>query len=224
MAQMCSFCNKFALDTPISTSDPFITSINCPVMFFLLVIFKSFFFVSFTSVRFLCNTPLLSQTTICSNPYACSNFVIATPAAPAPLTTILTCSFFLRPVTRIAFISPAKTTTAVPCWSSCITGISNSFLSRSSISKHRGAEMSSRLMAANDGAIFLIVAIISSVSCVSSTIGIELSPANSFNNTDFPSMTGIDAFAPKFPRPKTADPSDMMATVFPAETRSLYFD
>ena len=44
-------------------------------------------------------------------------------------------------------------TTAVPCWSSWKTGMSRSSLSRSSISKQRGAEMSSRLIPPKVGAI-----------------------------------------------------------------------
>lgn len=47
--------------------------------------------------------------------------------------------------------------TAVPCWSSCITGMSSSSLSRRSISKHSGALMSSRLMPPNVGAIAFTV-------------------------------------------------------------------
>ena len=50
-----------------------------------------------------------------------------------------------------AFSSAASTTTAVPCWSSWKTGMSSSALSRSSISKQRGAEMSSRLIPPNPG-------------------------------------------------------------------------
>ena len=57
------------------------------------------------------------------------------------------------PATSIAFKRPAEEMMAVPCWSSCITGISSSALSVSSISKHSGALMSSRLMPPNVGAI-----------------------------------------------------------------------
>jgi hypothetical protein len=86
--------------------------------------------------------------------------VIATPAAHTPLTTTFTvCLSF--PVIFSPFIIPARHTIAVPCWSSCITGISNSFFNTSSISKHLGAEISSRFIPQKDGAIFLIVCIIS---------------------------------------------------------------
>ena len=46
---------------------------------------------------------------------------------------------------------------AVPCWSSWKTGMSSASRSRASISKHRGAEMSSRLMPPKTGAMSLTV-------------------------------------------------------------------
>jgi len=45
--------------------------------------------------------------------------------APAPMKVILTSPIFL-PTTLSALISPASVTHAVPCWSSCHTGISHS--------------------------------------------------------------------------------------------------
>ena len=70
--------------------------------------------------------------------------MIADPAAPTPETTNDTSAMSL-PTTRSALINAASTTIAVPCWSSWNTGMSSSARSRSSISKQRGAEMSSRL-------------------------------------------------------------------------------
>ena len=55
------------------------------------------------------------------------------------------------PTTRSALSSAASTTIAVPCWSSWKTGMSSSSRSRRSISKQRGAAMSSRLMPPNAG-------------------------------------------------------------------------
>ena len=52
----------------------------------------------------------------------------------------------MRPVSRAALRSAASTTIAVPCWSSWKTGMSRRSCSRRSISKQRGAVMSSRLM------------------------------------------------------------------------------
>ncbi len=70
--------------------------------------------------------------------------MIACPAAPAPETTILA-SLSSRSTIRSALVSPARTTMAVPCWSSWKTGMSSSARSLASISKQRGAAMSSRL-------------------------------------------------------------------------------
>ena len=65
----------------------------------------------------------------------------------------------------------ASTTIAVPCWSSWKTGMSSASRSRLSISKQRGAEMSSRLMPPKPGAIAVTAATISSVSFVARQIG-----------------------------------------------------
>ena len=141
------------------------------------------------------------------------SFVMATPAEPAPFTTTRQSSFFL-PVTRRPLMMPASTTMAVPCWSSWKTGMLSISFRRSSISKQRGAEMSSKLMPPYAGAMFLIVVMISSVSWVSRQIGTALTSPNSLNRTHFPSMTGMAAYAPILPRPRTALPSEMTATVF----------
>ena len=75
----------------------------------------------------------------------------AMPAAPAPTITTRMSSARL-PTTRSALSSAASTTIAVPCWSSWKTGISSSSRSRRSISKQRGAAMSSRFTPPNVGA------------------------------------------------------------------------
>ena len=137
---------------------------------------------------------------------------MAIPAEPAPFTTTLQCSFSF-PVSLSALMIPANTTMAVPCWSSWKTGMSRSSFKRSSISKQRGAEMSSRLIPLNAGAIFTTVLIISSVSCVSRQIGTALTFPNSLKRTAFPSITGSAAYAPIFPSPRTALPSEITAIV-----------
>ena len=78
---------------------------------------------------------------------------MAYPAAPAPLTTIFRSSNCF-PVTRHALMRAASTTTAVPCWSSCITGIPIP-CNASSSSKHFGAAMSSSAIPPKTGAMFL---------------------------------------------------------------------
>ena len=91
--------------------------------------------------------------------------VHAVPAAPAPVTTTRTSSARLS-TTRSAFSSAASSTIAVPCWSSWKTGMSSSARSRRSISKQRGAEMSSRLIPPNVGDTAFTTATISSTSFV----------------------------------------------------------
>jgi hypothetical protein len=61
---------------------------------------------------------------------------------------------------------------------------------------------------------FFIVFIISSVFCVSSTIGKAFTQANSLNKAHFHSMTGSHASHHIFHKPSTADQSEITATVF----------
>ena len=79
------------------------------------------------------------------NPALSSSRVMEMPALPAPDRTMRTSSFFF-PTTFRALVRPARVMMAVPCWSSWNTGISHFSLSFRSISKQRGAEISSRLM------------------------------------------------------------------------------
>lgn len=76
-------------------------------------------------------------------PRAASSWMIALPAAPTPETTMRTSERDL-PTTSRAFCRAARVTMAVPCWSSWNTGMSSSSRRRASISKQRGAAMSSR--------------------------------------------------------------------------------
>ena len=138
--------------------------------------------------------------------------MIAVPAAPAPETTTLTSASCL-PTTRSALVSAASTQIAVPCWSSWKTGMSSSSRSRISISKQRGAAMSSRLIPPYAGAIALTMLTISSVSWVSSTTGQASTPPKRLNSAALPSITGIAAAGPMLPRPSTAEPSLTTATV-----------
>ena len=77
------------------------------------------------------------------------------PAAPSPTIEHVEVAAGRLPVSLTAFSSAASTTTAVPCWSSWKTGMSSARFSRSSISKQRGALMSSRLMPPKPGAMWL---------------------------------------------------------------------
>ena len=91
---------------------------------------------------------------------------------------------------------------------------SSSSLSRSSISKQRGAEMSSRFMPPKAVEIAFTVRTISSGSFVLKQIGKALMPPNSLKSIALPSITGMAAAGPMSPRPSTAVPSVTMATVF----------
>ncbi len=155
--------------------------------------------------------PWVSQPMISRTPTCSSMRVTAIPAAPSP--TIATCRSSSRlPVILSALNRAAITTTAVPCWSSWNTGMSRSSCNRSSISKQRGEEMSSRLIPPNPGAIAFTVAMISSGSFVSRQIGNASTPPNSFSSIALPSITGIAARGPMSPSPSTAEPSVTTAT------------
>ena len=85
----------------------------------------------------------------------------------------------------------------------------------SSISKHLGEEISSKLIPPNVGEIYLTVLIISLGSLVSKQIGKASTPPNSLNKMDLPSITGKAASGPISPKPSTAVPSVTTATVWP---------
>ena len=146
----------------------------------------------------------------------CANSMSATaiPAAPTPTITTRTSSARLS-TRRSALISAASTTIAVPCWSSWKTGMSSSSFSRRSISKQRGAAMSSRLMPPNPGASAFTTPRSRPASFVSRQIGHASTPPNSLNSIALPSITGMAASGPISPSPSTAVPSVTTATVLP---------
>ncbi len=198
-------------DTPRNTSAPSSASTMPPVRPQGLVRCASSALKRFMSSRSECRIPRESSTVISEIPFARRMFAHATPAAPAPEITTRS-EVMSRSSSLEAPSNAASTTIAVPCWSSCITGQSSASMARRSISKHRGAEMSSRLTAPNVGRSRTRVSTISSGSLVSSTIGIESRPPNVLNSAHLPSITGSDAAAPMSPRPSTAVPSLTTAT------------
>ena len=135
-------------------------------------------------------------------------------AAPAPFTTTLTSEIFLPAISR-AFSSAAAEIIAVPCWSSCITGIESSSRSLSSMTKHSGALMSSRFIPPKVTDMFLTVSMNFSVSLVSTSMSNTSMSANVLNRNPLPSMTGFPACAPMLPRPSTAVPLEITATRLP---------
>src|ERR1035437_177835 len=91
--------------------------------------------------------------------------------------------------------------------------MSSSSRKRDSISKQRGAEMSSRLMPPYTGAMHWTIRTISSTSWVSRHTGHASMLAKRLNSSALPSMTGSAAAGPMLPRPSTAEPSVTTATV-----------
>ena len=94
-------------------------------------------------------------------------------------------------------------------------GISNSSFNFCSIIKQSGAAISSRFIPPKVPPIFFIVSIIDSGLLLLISMSIESMSANLLNKTDLPSITGLDAKAPKLPKPKIADPLLITATKFP---------
>ena len=82
---------------------------------------------------------------------------------------------------------------------------------------HRGADISSKFIAPSVGSKYLQVLIISSSSWVARQRGNESTPASSFSKIDLPYITGMAPIGPIFPRPNTAEPSLMTATMFPLD-------
>ena len=139
------------------------------------------------------------------------SFVIAVAAAPAPLTTTWMSSIFLPTILR-AFVRPASVITAVPCWSSWKIGMSHLSLSFFSISKHLGAEISSRLTPPKEPARSATVLTISSTSFERMQRGNASTSPKALKSAHLPSITGIPASGPMSPRPRTAVPSVTTAT------------
>ena len=168
------------------------------------------------SVRLVCNTPSLSNIKMFSTftPNCTYKLEHANAAEPAPETTTLT-SPISFPANSKAFNNAADEIMAVPCWSSCITGMSNSSFNRRSISNDSGALMSSRLMPPKVGAIAFTVSTNLSMSLVSTSISKTSMSAKILNNKPFPSITGLDASGPISPKPKTAVPLEITATRLP---------
>ena len=140
----------------------------------------------------------------------------ATPAAPAPLMTTRA-SLISRSVRCRALIKPAAAMIAVPCWSSWNTGISIASLSRCSIIKHSGARISSRFIPPQVFPRWRTQFTNSSTSSVSISRSMLSMSANLLNKTALPSITGLAPSGPKFPRPRTAVPFEITATMFPFE-------
>ena len=109
----------------------------------------------------------------------------------------------------------AEAIAAVPCWSSCMTGMSSVSRSRLSISKHSGAFTSSMLTAPKVGAMACTVRMKVSGSRPSISMSKASIPANTLKSMLLPSMTGLAASGPMSPSPSTAVPFVTIATRLP---------
>ena len=141
-------------------------------------------------------------------------FAQAKAAEPAPETTTFILAMSFSAISK-AFISAADEMIAVPCWSSCITGMFNSSTNLRSISNDSGAFMSSKLIPPKVGAIAFTVSTNLSISVASTSISKTSISENILNNKAFPSITGFEASGPISPSPKTAVPLVITATKFP---------
>jgi len=199
--------------TPRKTSAPFIASSSVRAS---VATACADFHWFMPSVRPWKITPLVShiRQLSCRAPIRFSSSRQAMPAAPAPLRTIRHSSIRL-PVSSSALIKPAAQITAVPCWSSWNTGMSQSSFRRCSMMKHSGALMSSRLMPPKVGDIRCTALMISSASSVSSSMSMALTSAKRLNSTALPSITGLEASAPRLPMPRIAVPLEITATMLP---------
>ena len=135
-------------------------------------------------------------------------------AAPDPDTTTLMSSMFFSTTLKPLYIAAAATM-AVPCWSSWKTGIFMRSRSFCSTKKHSGALMSSKFMPPKVGSSAAIIS--TSLSTSFSWISISKTSifANFLNRTALPSITGLEASGPIFPRPKTAVPLVITPTKLP---------
>src|SRR5215218_955425 len=132
----CSSVSTPGAESPRKRSAPTTASERSPVSPSELVFSAYQRLVALRSSRPSWTMPFESQPMMFLAPAESKIFVQATPDAPIPLTTTFRSSISL-PMIFSEFISAARATTAVPCWSSWNTGISSSFLRRSSISRRR---------------------------------------------------------------------------------------
>jgi len=206
------------LEAAMTMSAPFMASGTPPVRSSPFVRFARSHFSGYaplSSVRPGCRMPLLSVKMMFFGlaPAAIRMYAVRTFEAPAP--TMATVTSAMRfPTTFTALIAPATTIVAVPCWSSCHTGISSVARSRARMSKHFGCAMSSRFTPPNAGVMRCTVSTISSGSFVFRQIGKASTPPRNLNSSDLPSMTGSPASGPMSPRPRTRVPSVTIATLF----------
>ena len=130
MLRTMSWLRMLPLDKPTKTS----ASLSASSRVRSLVARAKRFFSSVRSVRSAWMTPLESQTVRFSGftPRARYRVAQLMALAPAPLNTTLTLLIFFLTTSR-PFSRAAPVMMAVPCWSSCMTGMSSSSRKRCSM-------------------------------------------------------------------------------------------
>ena len=145
--------------------------------------------------------------------------------APAPKRTIFASASFL-PVSLRALRSPARVTQAVPCASSCHTGMSQASRSSSRTRKQFGWLMSSRFTAPKlcwaifTNSMIFAGSFLPSGPRESTQRGTASTPPRYFMIMAFPSMTPRPPGGVQSPSPKTRVESDTTATRFPRLERA----
>ena len=212
MVRIISAVSTPGFDTPRKTS----ASTSASAMDARWRVVANSRFSAVRSFRSAETIPWLSLRTIFSrlSPSSKNMCTAAMAAAPAPLTTTRS-DLRSLPVQYAALIMAAEMIMAVPCWSSCMTGMSSASTRRRSISKHSGALISSRLMPPNVGAMRRTHSTNWSGVEASTSISNASMPAIALKRRHLPSITGFAAKGPMFPRPRTAVPLLMTATRFP---------
>jgi len=154
MLRTMSCVRIFPLESPTNTSAPLIASVR--VFLSVLSLAKKDLYWSRSVASLMEHAFAIEhQDVLLFDTHCDVHFGAGIGRGPCTVDHHLYARHFL-PESSTAFSNPAALIIAVPCWSSCIKGISSTSLRRRSISKHSGALMSSRLMPPNVGAIFLL--------------------------------------------------------------------
>ena len=162
-------------------------------------------------------TPLLSTRVMCSlvAPSATSRRMEVMPAAPAPRQTMRASESFLAPEVPARLTTRRRQSPRCHAGRRGIPGCRDAPPSASSITKHSGAAMSSRLMPPKVGAIAATVSMNASIVGALTSMSNTSMPAKCLNSTPLPSSTGLAASAPRLPSPRIAVPLLMTATRLP---------
>ncbi len=147
------------------------------------------------------------------NPASIIRCAAAIFAAPDPIRDTVVSGIFLPAILR-ELMRPARIMQAVPSWSSCHAGMLNFSCNSLRTKKHFGLSISSRLYPPKDGSNAIATFINSSPDETLIGRGTALTPPNKLKIMALPSITGIAASGPTFPRPSTLVPSVIIPMEF----------